>query len=178
MRLYFPDLITSIDTGRESRRLAGIRFSTTPPVRKASAPPAPAPPTLTKAEKSLEEAEALYNEKKYDEARAAFTRVLSETSVSPLQAKAYYGLGRIAARVTRDPDTVVKLFEKALELRPPAPERAWTLIYLGRLSELANDPVTAAKHYRAALDVEGASPGAHKAAEQGLQKTLPPGSKE
>jgi hypothetical protein len=95
-----------------------------------------------------------------------------------LQAKAYYGLGRIAARMTRDPDTVVKLFEKALELKPPPQERAWTLVYLGRLSEAANDPMTAAKHYRAVLEVEGASPAARKAAEQGLQKTLPEGSKE
>jgi tetratricopeptide (TPR) repeat protein len=172
MRLYFPDLIKSIDSRKESARLAKIQFSQTPPVRKVKAPPPPPAPELSAAEKSLEEAEARYREKDFEKARELFAKVLGLTDEKPLQGKVYYGLGRIAAQ-TRDPAGAVRLFEKALEMGPPPLERAWSLVYLGRLMEAAGETQEAANRYQAALEVAGASEQARQAANQGLQKLLP-----
>jgi tetratricopeptide (TPR) repeat protein len=178
MRLYFPSLISSIDLNRETKRLAKVVYSKERVARKVEPPPPPPPPVLSQAEKTLVEGENLYRSKSYDAARELFARALSETDERTLQATAYYGLARIAALQTAsggDPDTVVQLFEKALELGPPAQEKAWCLVYLGRLAQAMGEPHRAAVHFRAALAAEGASQGARQAAEQGLQKALPQG---
>jgi hypothetical protein len=53
----------------------------------------------------------------------------------------------------------------------PPMERAWSLVYLGRLMEAAGETQEAASRYRAALEVAGATEQARQAAAQGLQKT-------
>jgi predicted TPR repeat methyltransferase len=78
-------------------------------------------------------------------------------------------VARIAA-LQRDPELAEKLFFRTLELEPEAQIRAWSLIYLGRLSDAAGDRDRAVQNYRAALAVEGASEGARKAAEQGMKQ--------
>jgi hypothetical protein len=51
-------------------------------------------------------------------------------------------------------------------------ERAWTLVYLGRLADASNQPGVAAQRYREALALEGASDGARQAAEKALQSRV------
>jgi hypothetical protein len=50
--------------------------------------------------------------------------------------------------------------------------KAWALVYLARLSDAAGDREQATRRYREALTVEGASPAAHEAAEQGVQQSF------
>jgi len=88
-----------------------------------------------------------------------------------MQAKAYYGLARIAA-LRKEPDLAEELFEKTLELDPEPVVKGWTLVYLARLSEAAGEPAKAGGYYRAALDVEGASAGAREAAQKGIEAAL------
>jgi len=67
-------------------------------------------------------------------------------------------------------DAAVKLFEKTLGASPDDETKAWTLVYLARLSMAANDPPRAAKFYHDALDVPGASKKAREAAQTESQK--------
>ena len=169
MRLFFPELIASIDLKREDKRLEKIQFASERKVKIIAPPPAPSAPVLTGVAKTLEDAEELYRKRDLDPARAAFLKALEETSEKRAQAKAYYGLARIAA-LKRDPELAEKLFTKTLELEPDAPEKAWSLVYLARLSEAAGEREPARKYYQEALNVNGASDAARKAAEQGLKK--------
>jgi hypothetical protein len=43
-------------------------------------------------------------------------------------------------------------------------------VYLGRLYENTDTPQNALEHYKSALAVDGAPPGARQAAEQGIRK--------
>ena len=174
MRLYFPELISSIDLKKEERRLEKLEFSQVRPERIVK-PVVIAPPEQSPAEKKLVLADEAYRRRDLDTARGTFAEVLSLTQDKPVQGTAYYGLARIAL-LRNDPDLAVKLFEQALALGPPAEDRAWALVYLGRLSVAAGEPQDAEKRYREALAVDGISPGAKQAAEQELQKLAPKGN--
>jgi tetratricopeptide (TPR) repeat protein len=167
MRMYFPELVQTIDFKREERRLEGIQFSAKRPEGKIIRTPPPPPPDQSPAEKSLDAAEELYKKQNWDKARETFARVLSETQQNPLQARAYYGLARIAA-LKKDPETAVQLFEKGLKLGPPPFERAWMLVYLGRLSIAAGKFADAGEQFQQAIAVEGGSDKAREAARIGL----------
>ncbi|MEP6539767.1 MAG: hypothetical protein ABJF23_30840, partial [Bryobacteraceae bacterium] len=99
MRLYFPDMIAGIDVKKETDRLDRVKFAATRPEGKMAEPlSAPKPvPQLSPAAKSLDMAEQLYSEKKYDKAGEAFRSVLQQTEDKTLHARTYYGLARIAA---------------------------------------------------------------------------------
>jgi hypothetical protein len=60
MRLYFPELIDSIDFKREEQRLENVEFSNVRPVRKAKEVPAAKKVEPTGPYKTLTEAEQLY----------------------------------------------------------------------------------------------------------------------
>ncbi|MFN3325394.1 MAG: hypothetical protein ACK5AZ_18015 [Bryobacteraceae bacterium] len=167
MRLYYPELIQSVDLRKEERRLDSIEFAETRTVRKARTAPEPPRPALTGAAKILDQAEQLYAGRELDRAREAYLRVLQMTDEKPLHAKSYYGLARIAA-LQRDPELAEKLFQRTLELAPEPADRAWCHIYLARLSEAAGLREDAVEHYRAALAVEGATEAAIAAAQKGL----------
>ena len=167
MRLYFPELVKSIDLKREEQRLEKLEFSQERPVRKAKVVVA-VPPPQTAAEKALEEAERLYSQRQIEQARELYMRAAKEAGDKKLQAKAYYGLARIAA-LRKDPDLAEELFEKTLDLDPEPAVKGWTLVYLARLSEAAGEPDKAGSYYKAALDVEGASAGAREAAKKGIE---------
>jgi tetratricopeptide (TPR) repeat protein len=167
MRFYFPEMVDAIDLRKEEARVRDLEFDQTPPVRKARQVAAPAPEPAP-AEKLLAEAEDLYRRRELDPARELFLRLLRETPPKPVQAKAYYGLARIAT-LKNDPELAASLFEKTLETSPEPPERAWALVYLGRLNDVAGRHEEALGYYRAALAVEGATEAAQKAARQGLE---------
>lgn len=169
MRLYYPEMIDAIDLKKEDKRLAGVQFD--PPKQGRLVR------VTTKEEKiesigvfkTLEEAEDLYRARKIEPARAAWLRGLQETAEKPLHAKCYYGLARLAA-LEKNPELADKLFRKVLELEPDAQTKAWSHVYLGRLSDLANDREQAQQQYQAALNTTDASEAARKAAQQGLSQ--------
>jgi tetratricopeptide (TPR) repeat protein len=169
MRLYFPELIAAIDLKREEKRLESFEFSNAKRIRLAKPAPKPAAPELSDDERKLNEAEDLYAGRELDRAREAYLAIAERSAEKKWQAKAYYGLARIAA-LKKDPELAEKLFLRTLELEPEPQVRAWSLVYLGRLSDAAGDRERAVQNYRTALAVEGASEGARRAAEQGIKK--------
>ena len=168
MRFYFPTLLTSINLKREEQRLEGFEFAAKPVERVAKAAPAPPPDEPHPLEKALDDAEALYTARNLDKAREAFAAILTRTDQSPFQARAYYGLGRIAS-LNKDPESAQRLFQKSLDLGVPPHEKAWTLVYLGKLSQAAREDADAVAHFQAALAVEGASAKAKEAASEALR---------
>jgi tetratricopeptide (TPR) repeat protein len=170
MRFYFPELITSIDLKKEEQRLENVEFASARLVRKAK-PAAATLPDLSGPQKTLEQAEELYRQRKLDEAAEVYRRLVGETEEKPLQAQAYYGLARIAA-LRNDPDLAEKLFLRTLELDPPPQVRSWTYVYLGRLADIAGLREQAERHYQAALATDGASAAAREAAEKGLKQSF------
>jgi hypothetical protein len=168
LRLYFPEMVDAIDLKKEEARVRNLEFDQTPPVRKAKTAPVVAVEPRA-IEKALAEAEELYRKRDLEKARESYLGVIRDTDEKPLEAKAYYGLARIAT-LKNDPELAVTLFQKTLECSPEPHEKAWTLVYLGRLSQAAGELEEAGKYYEAALAVEGASEGARKAAQDALRK--------
>jgi tetratricopeptide (TPR) repeat protein len=164
MRLYFPDLVQAVDLKREERRLNEVEFAAAAAPRRVEAP---ASATLSGAEKTLADAEERYRERELEKAKTLYLRALEETSRSPLHARAYYGLARIAA-LRKDPELAEKLFARTLEMSPDNDTKSWAHVYLGRLAEAAGEREEAARNYRTVLSMEGASPGARAAAEKAL----------
>jgi tetratricopeptide (TPR) repeat protein len=172
MRIYFPEMVNAIDLRKEERRIQNVQFVAQARVRKAKGvAAAPPPPELSGARKTLEEAENLYDRRDLEKAKQAYTRLLQETSEQPLHASSYYGLARIAV-LQRDPELAERLFQKAVESSPEPQVRAWSEVYLGRLSDAAGERAEAMKHYKEALAVEGGSAMARDAAQKGLQQSF------
>jgi tetratricopeptide (TPR) repeat protein len=170
MMLYYPQLVGAIDLVKEDARLSKVEFTKGPTARPAvKTAPAPPPPALTRAAKTLEEAEKLYKDNDLDKAKKRFLDVLQQTDERPVHAAAYYGLARTAAK-KKDPETAERMFEKTLELEPEPWIKAWTLVYLGRLSMAAGDGPQAGKYFQQALAVDGASEEARRAAQLGVQE--------
>lgn len=186
MRVYYPDLVGAIDLVREDKRLSAVDFSEKAPERvvKVEAPP-PAP--LTGAAKALDDAEQAYIAKNYDKANQIFADLLQQSDAKSVHAKAYYGMARIATR-KNDPETAQRLFQKTLDLDPEPQDKAWTLVYLGKLSLLASqsdekqgeedlagkDRGQAQQYFEQALKVSGASQGAIAEAQKSLQSIAKP----
>jgi tetratricopeptide (TPR) repeat protein len=170
MRFYYGDMVKAIDLKREDARLAQVEFVAEPRVRQVKAPPA-AQPELSPAARAVEEAEKLYTARELDKAKAAFLQVLQQTDEKPHHARAYYGLARVAA-LQKDPETAERFFQKALDSSPDPQTAAWAHVYLGRLSDARGRREQAVQHYREALNIEGASEGARRAADLGLQQSF------
>ncbi len=171
MRLYYPEMLTSIDLKKEERRLEGIEFASAGRVRKAKVVEAAPPPAPVGASKTLEDAEQLYTSRNLEKARQTYMRALQETQEPGLHARAYYGLARIAV-LQKNPEMAERLFQKTLESSPDSHVQAWTYVYLGRLSDAAGDRGQATAHYKQALTVQDASTAARQAAEKGLQQNF------
>jgi tetratricopeptide (TPR) repeat protein len=171
MRFYFRELVSSIDLKKEEQRLENLEFPEERPVRKAKVVPAKRKIEPTGAYRTMEDAEQSYSKRQLEKARQGYLQVLNETDEKLLHAKAYYGLARIAA-LNSDPELAETLFQRTLKSSPDPHVRAWTLVYLGRLADLADERQQAGEYYRTALAVEGASAAARKAAEKGLQASF------
>ena len=171
LRLYFPDLTAAVDLKREEKRLESAEFARDAAVKKVRSADPPAQPELSPAEKTLEEADDLYRKRDLEPARQAFLKVLQQTTLTSMHAKAYYGLARVAA-LEKDPELAEKLFEKVLESSPDDETKSWAFVYLGRLADAADRRDEAVKNYRNVLSMERASPGAKTAAEKGLQQSF------
>ncbi len=175
MRLYYPEMIDAIDIKKEDKRLAAVDFLKDRPVKTVTVVAKTVVATEEKVEltgvfKTLEEAETLYRAAKLEPSRDLFLRALQETADQPLHAKAYYGLGRVAARQA-NLELAEKMFTKVLELSPDPQTKAWTHVYLGNLAERAQEPQQATAQFEAALAVPGATAAARQAAQQALNKS-------
>jgi tetratricopeptide (TPR) repeat protein len=170
MRLFFPELMGTIDVRKEIKRLDAANLNVRPPT-KASAPVESRPaPVREPAVDAIDTAEKLYDSRDFDKAAEAFRKALQMTDKRPLHARSYYGLARIAA-LQRNPELAEQLFRKTLELSPDPYTQAWSEVYLGRLALATAAPDDAAAHFKAALAVEGATDKAKEAAREGLSKT-------
>ena len=173
MLFYYPTLVGAIDLQTEDARLSKVEFDKVPPVRAVKVTPPPPPPPLTGTAKTLDDAEQLYAARDLEKAKKLYLDVLQQTDNQAMHATAYYGMARIAV-LQKDPELAERLFNKALELQPDAQVKAWTLVYLGRLSIAAGDRTQAAQYFQSALKVEGASSAALQAASQGVETTSKP----
>ena len=101
-------------------------------------------------------------------AKEIFTRALAEAQEKSQQARAYYGLARVAI-LNRDPETGDQLFRRVLELEPDGATKSWTLVYLGKLADSQGEAAPAKEFYRQALAVPDLPDQVRKEAEQGMQ---------
>lgn len=176
MRLYFPDMINAINLQKETNRLQNVKFAAPAAGKIARAPlpsEMPAPAAKSPAGKLVSQAEDLYDNKDYDKAKPLFLRSLELNAAEGEHARAYYGLARIAA-LQKDPELSERLFKKTLEMSPDPQVKAWSLVYLGKLSDIAGDREQARKSFEEALNVQGISRKAREEAEKGLKQLLKP----
>ncbi len=164
-RLYYPDLVSAIDVGKEQKRLKRVQFVESVPPR-VIAPPARM--QLDPAEESLQAAEGFYEQKDFENARKLFKKVFEQTTDKSMQGRAYYGLARIAVQENKK-DEAVDLFQRTSDLNPNPAITAWSHVYLGRLAMAAGRPEDADGQFKLALAIEGASAKAREAAQKGLQ---------
>jgi tetratricopeptide (TPR) repeat protein len=164
-RLYYPDLVSAVDVGKEQKRLKRVQFVENVPPR-VIAPPARI--QLDPAEESLQAAEGLYEQRDFENAGKLFKKVFEQTTDKSMQGRAYYGLARIAVQQNKK-DEAVNLFERTSDLSPSPAITAWAHVYLGRLAMAAGRPEDANGQFKLALAIEGASAKAREAAQKGLQ---------
>lgn len=167
MRVYFPELVAGIDMRREAQRLDNVAFTTEKFVRTTRVVTEVKPPPPTGVAKVLEEADDLFRAGMIEKAKEGFERALAEAAEKPAQARAYYGLARVAV-MQRDPETADRLFRRVLDFEPDAATKAWSLLYIGKLADSQGEAEPAKEYYRQALAVEGLPEQVKREAEQGL----------
>ena len=170
MRLYFPDMVNQIDVKKAQQQIARIDFLQERPVRTYRVTSEVKPPELTGAARTLDAAEQLFLDREKSSGNASkakqlYLQAMQETDQKPLQAKAYYGLARIAL-LDRDPEAADRFFRKILELEPDT--KAWALVYIGKLSDSQGEKDPAQESYKAALAVQGISELARQEAQRGV----------
>ena len=167
LRFYVGEMIDGIDLAKEDKRLANVEFVSKRTERVVRAAPAEKPAPQTGLEKTLADAEQLYEKRDLPAAKAAYRQALKTEGPKAAQARAYYGLARIAVL---EKDSVAEtLFEHALELDPEPAVKAWLHIYLARLAAADEEFDRALEHYKAALAVDGISETARGYAQRELQ---------
>jgi tetratricopeptide (TPR) repeat protein len=169
MMLYYKEMIGAIDLIKEDARLSRVEFAKKAAVRAVKTPAPPPSVPVTGVAKTMDDAEQAYKSEEWGKSKKLFLDALQQTDDRTVHAAAYYGLARIAVR-QRDPETGERLFKKTLELGPEPWVKAWTLVFLGRLSNAAGEREQAGKYFQEALAVEGASEEARKQAQQGLKQ--------
>jgi len=177
MKLYFPDLVRSVDVGTEQKRLAAITFATGRPTseaaeaesvarRKAVAPSTV--PNDADAIAALTEGERRIAEKNPRAAEASFQKVLMKY---PDQPRAWYGLG-VVAMMEQNGLRAKEVFGRLTEGEHAAMQDplvlAWSHVHLGNLYDIEGQPDRAKSEFEAALSVQGAPERAKEAATKGL----------
>src|SRR6266478_4190670 len=169
MRLFFPEMVRSIDVNAETKRLQTIRFA---PATAAAKPDETASEVVARRRKlvpstipndaeaiaALTEGERRIPEKNPRAAEASFQKVLAKY---PDQARAWYGIGLVALM---DHDGV-------LTRGQPADDPmvlAWSHIYLARIYDDEGKADQAKEQYQEALAVTGSPDQARQAAQKGL----------
>jgi hypothetical protein len=179
MRLYFPDMVRTIDVGAEQKRIALVKFA--PPngergasetaqeqvVRQRRVHPSTVPNDQD-AINELTEGERRIAEKNPRAAETSFKSVLAKY---PDQPRAWYGLGLVAL-LDHDAVRAKEVFgrlttgEHAATLDPMV--MAWSHIYLARIYDDEGLAEQAKTEYQAALAVTGGPEQAKQAAQRAL----------
>jgi tetratricopeptide (TPR) repeat protein len=165
LRLYYPDLVSAIDVGKEQKRLKRVQFAQSVPPRVIARP---APMQLDPAEESLQAAEGLLEQHDFENARKLFKKVFEQTTDTSKQVRAYYGLALIDLQEKRW-DEAFNLFQRTVDTNPNSATAAWSHYYLGQLALKAGDSDKATAQFKLTLATEGVSPKAREAAERALQ---------
>jgi len=177
MKLYFPDLVRSIDVATEQKRIATIKFATGG-VKSAATDAevlarhrAATPTTIPNDAETiaaLTEGERRIAEKNPRAAEASFQKVLVKY---PDQPRAWYGLG-VVAMMEQDGTRAKEVFGRLTSGDHAAAQDplvlAWSHVHLGTIYDIEGQPDRAKSEYEAALAVEGAPEKAKQAASKAL----------
>jgi hypothetical protein len=179
MRLYFPDMVRSIDAGAELKRVQAIKFangsgapqqgdtSSEQVARQHKVHPTTIPNDAD-AIAELTEGERRIAEKNPRAAEASFQRVLAKY---PDQPRAWYGIGLVAL-LDHDAVRAKAVFGRLTTGEHAATQDpmvlAWSHIYLARIYDDEGQADQAKTEYQAALAVNGGPEQAKQAAQKGL----------
>jgi len=179
MKLFFPDLVRSIDVGREAKRLAAVKFT---PAETAKAEDEAADEAVARRRRAapttvpndaeviavLTEGERRIAEKNPRGAEASFQKVLTKY---PDQPRAWYGIGLVAL-LDHDAARAKQVFGRLTTGEHAAAQDpmvlAWSHVYLARIYDDEGNPRVAREEYQSALAVEGGPEQARQAAQKGL----------
>jgi hypothetical protein len=177
MKLYFPDLVRSVDVSTEQKRVASITFAGGAPNSRGAdvesvarhKPVAPATvPNDADAIAALTEGERKIAEKNPRAAEASFQKVLLKY---PDQPRAWYGLG-VVAMLEKNGPRAKEVFGRLTAGEHAAVQDplvlAWSHVHLGNLYDIEGQPDRAKAEFEAALAVQGAPEKAKEAATHGL----------
>ena len=177
MKLYFPDLVRSVDVSTEQKRVASIAFAVGKPnsggadvesvARRRPVAPATVPNDAD-AIAALTEGERKIAEKNPRAAEASFQRVLLKY---PDQPRAWYGLG-VVALLEKNGPRAKEVFGRLTTGEHAAVQDplvlAWSHVHLGNLYDIEGQPDRAKAEFEAALAVQGAPEKAKEAATHAL----------
>jgi predicted Zn-dependent protease len=179
MRLFFPEMVRSIDVNAEAKRLQTIKFSAAAPTGKTDQTAREdvarkrklAPSTIPndpEAIAALTEGERRIAEKNPRAAESSFQRVLAKY---PDQTRAWYGIGLVAL-MDHDGVRAKEVFGRLTNGEHAANDDpmvlAWSHIFLARIYDDEGHADEAKEQYQAALAVTGSPDQARQAAQKGL----------
>ena len=179
MKLYFPDMVRTIDANAEVKRVQAVKFASADSAPKPGDTSAeqvvrqrkPHPTTIpndSDAIADLTEGERRIAEKNPRAAETSFQRVLAKY---PDQPRAWYGIGLVAL-LDRDAVRAKEVFGRLTTGEHAAAQDpmvlTWSHIYLARIYDDEGQPEQAKTEYQAALAVNGGPEQAKQAAQKGL----------
>jgi tetratricopeptide (TPR) repeat protein len=166
LRNAYPEMLNSIDVGKEMKRASQIQFAeeAAPELLHLARP---------KNEHLLLNAERRLSAGDPETAQKLAQQALDEEEEDP--GRALFILAQVAT-VNRDMEGARTYFERALQRAHEPKVIAWSHIYLGRIYDLKEDREAAVDHYRAALSAGGTLPEVKSAAERGLDQPYEPPS--
>ena len=179
MKLFFPDLVRSIDVGAEAKRLESVKFAAAETAKlqdetanEAVARAKKLAPTTVPNDAdviaALTEGERQIAAKNPRAAEASFQKVLARY---PDQARAWFGMG-VVASLEQDAARAKQVFGRLTNGEHAATQDpmvlAWSHVYLARIFDAEGNPAVAKAEYESALAVEGAPDRAKQAAQNGL----------
>jgi hypothetical protein len=179
MKIYFPEMLRTIDTAAEAKRIEAVKFAPGESAAKVDDPASEevvrlrrAVPTTVpndpEAIAALTEGERRIAEKSPRAAEASFQKVLAKY---PEQPRAWYGLGLVAL-MEHDGARAKQVFGRLTMGEHAAMQDpmvlAWAHVYLARIYDDEGQAQLAKTEYQAALGVEGGPEQARQAAQKGL----------
>ncbi len=179
MKLYFPDMVRTIDVNAEVKRAQTVKFATggsapkqgdtaAEQVARARKPHPTTIPNDSDAIADLTEGERRIAEKNPRAAESSFQRVLAKY---PDQPRAWYGIGLVAL-LDRDAIRAKEVFGRLTTGEHAATQDpmvlTWSHIYLARIYDDEGQLEQAKTEYQAALAVNGGPEQAKQAAQKGL----------
>jgi hypothetical protein len=179
MRLFFPEMVRSIDVNAEAKRIQAIRFA---PASDAVKPDQTGSEEVARRKRltpntipndpdaiaALTEGERRIAEKNPRAAESSFQKVLAKY---PDQARAWYGLGLVAL-MDHDGVRAKEVFGRLTSGEHSATDDpmvlAWSHVYLARIYDDEGQAELAKTQYQEALAVTGSPDQARQAAQKGL----------